>query len=119
MSGLNSLSRFEENSDDENDDSSKTQWESNIIPFKKHKRAHSRNKSITGRQDFLEEIANSEFKKQTDNPLNVDCNSNGADQENHSEENDKEKEMLLPQTKTKLLQILHLVSGKVGLSIKH
>ena len=29
---------------------------------KKHKRAHSRNKSISGRQDFLEEIANSEFK---------------------------------------------------------
>ena len=28
-------------------------------------RAHSRNKSITGRQDFLEEIANSEFKKPT------------------------------------------------------
>ena len=35
------------------------------IPFRKHKRAHSRNKSITGRQDFLEEIANSEFKKPT------------------------------------------------------
>ena len=29
---------------------------------KRHKRAHSRNKSISGRQDFLEEIANREFK---------------------------------------------------------
>ena len=31
--------------------------------LRKHKRAHSRNKSISGRQDFLEEIANGEFKK--------------------------------------------------------
>ena len=35
----------------------------NIV--KKHKRAHSRNKSITGRQDFIEEIANSEFRQET------------------------------------------------------
>jgi len=28
------------------------------VPVKKHKRAHSRNKSISGRQDFLDEIAN-------------------------------------------------------------
>ena len=69
------------------------------IPFRKHKRAHSRNKSITGRQDFLEEIANSEFKKPSDNPLNVDCNSNGAEHEHLSDRNCKEKEekdMLLP-----------------------
>jgi len=69
------------------------------IPFRKHKRAHSRNKSITGRQDFLEEIANSEFKKPSDNPLNVDCNSNGAEHEHLSDRNCKvkeEKDMLLP-----------------------
>jgi len=35
---------------------------SNIV--RKHRRAHSRNKSITGRQDFIEEIANSEFKQE-------------------------------------------------------
>ena len=34
-----------------------------VTPVKRHKRAHSRNKSISGRQDFIDEIANgNEYK---------------------------------------------------------
>ena len=40
---------------------------------KRHKRAHSRNKSISGRQDFLEEIANSEFKQTEAADTNDGC----------------------------------------------
>lgn len=64
---------------------------------KRHKRAHSRNKSISGRQDFLEEIANSEFKQ-----TEVDTN-HGCDIKNEKEGFNielgslKEMEKLLPE----------------------
>ena len=64
---------------------------------KRHKRAHSRNKSISGRQDFLEEIANSEFKQ-----LEPDTHqSHIEDQKDEVSKNEtgsiKEKERLLPE----------------------
>merc|ERR1740128_286532 len=64
---------------------------------KRHKRAHSRNKSISGRQDFLEEIANSEFKQ-----LDPDTHqSHIEDQKDEVSKNEtgsiKEKEKLLPE----------------------
>ena len=40
-----------------------------VTPVKRHKRAHSRNKSISGRQDFIDEIANgNEYKTPTHTP---------------------------------------------------
>jgi len=65
---------------------------------KKHKRAHSRNKSISGRQDFLEEIANSEFKHpETD--TNCDQIEDIKNKEIFTNDvgSSKEKEMLLPE----------------------
>ena len=61
---------------------------------KRHKRAHSRNKSISGRQDFLEEIANSEFKQ-----TEADTNHGHVDEEVFKNESGsvKEKEKLLPE----------------------
>lgn len=61
--------------------------------IKKHKRAHSRNKSITGRQDFIEEIANSEFRQETIGSSDGD----GALSDNEDlVENSIEKDRLLP-----------------------
>jgi len=63
---------------------------------KRHKRAHSRNKSISGRQDFLEEIANSEFK-QTDVDTNYGCDMKEEEEGFKTELGSlKEKEKLLP-----------------------
>ena len=65
--------------------------------IKKHKRAHSRNKSISGRHDFLEEIANSEFRQSaqaTTDPVVSDDNMSGDG--DGDEAGGKEKDRLLP-----------------------
>ena len=62
--------------------------------IKKHKRAHSRNKSISGRHDFLEEIANSEFKQSAEasaDPVVSDDNMSGD-----GDGGKEEKDRLLP-----------------------
>jgi len=47
------------------DDGVTTSQEVDVVTVKKHKRAHSRNKSISGRQDFIDEITNgNEFTKE-------------------------------------------------------
>ena len=59
--------------------------------LRKHKRAHSRNKSISGRQDFLEEIvANGEFKK-SDVPVKEET---GGDTGEACEAESREKDKL-------------------------
>ena len=66
--------------------------------LRKHKRAHSRNKSISGRQDFLEEIANGEFKK-VDAPVKESVAGGEAedhDNEETSQSQSKEQDKLLP-----------------------
>jgi len=64
---------------------------------KRHKRAHSRNKSISGRQDFLEEIANSEFK-QTEVDTNHGCDIKSEEEGFNIELGSlKEMEKLLPE----------------------
>ena len=69
--------------------------------LRKHKRAHSRNKSISGRQDFLEEIANGEFKK-VDAPVKESAGGqSGGEAEDHdneetSQSQSKEQDKLLP-----------------------
>ena len=73
----------------------------NMNHVKKHKRAHSRNKSISGRQDFLEEIANSEFKHSE--PNHHEDEAGGGDS--------REKDKLLPgRTDTD-----HLLLGDQGM----
>ena len=58
------------------------------VGLRKHKRAHSRNKSISGRQDFLEEIANGEFKK-GDVGEKESCGDTESGWQTESRENDK------------------------------
>ena len=62
--------------------------------LRKHKRAHSRNKSISGRQDFLEEIANGEFKKG-----DLAEKEPGGDTESAWPAESKEKDQLLSEKK--------------------
>ena len=64
--------------------------------LRKHKRAHSRNKSISGRQDFLEEIANGEFKK--GDPAEKEP---GGELESGWPAESKEKDQLLSEKKEK------------------
>ena len=66
--------------------------------LRRHKRAHSRNKSISGRQDFLEEIANGEFKK-SDAPVkeSVAARDGDHDSEENCQSHSKEKDKLLPE----------------------
>jgi len=44
-----------------------------VTPVKRHKRAHSRNKSISGRQDFIDEIANGNEYKTEITEEKTDC----------------------------------------------
>lgn len=83
------------------DDGVTNNQEVDVVTVKKHKRAHSRNKSISGRQDFIDEITNgNEFTKdKTDNvpsepniteaPLTLSVLGNGKELQNDVQDRSK------------------------------